>query len=146
MRLHANFPFVISHHPAKFGGHKPCRRGDILFFICNMTSCDNIIRSLVTLLVGSHCTPLSCQVWWSQVLWKRRYFNFSLLCDLTWLYCQTVTWHYRWVSLITSDYPVKFGDQRPCGRGDIKLSFCHVTSLDWCCERVIWHHGFFFLF
>ena len=25
----------------------------------------------------------------------------------------------------------KFGDHRLCGRGDIKLSFCHVTSHDY---------------
>ena len=27
-----------------------------------------------------------------------------------------------------SDYPVKFDDHRPCGRGDINPSNCHVIS------------------
>ena len=29
-----------------------------------------------------------------------------------------------------NDYPAKFGDPRPFGRGDIKLSICHVTLRD----------------
>ena len=32
--------------------------------------------------------------------------------------------------LVISDYPAKFCDHRPFGRGDIKLSVCHVTSHD----------------
>ena len=39
-----------------------------------------------------------------------------------------------WVSLIISDYPAKFGDYRPFGRGDIIFSICHVISRD----RVVW--------
>ena len=26
--------------------------------------------------------------------------------------------------------PVKFGNQKPCGIGDIKLLICHITSRD----------------
>ena len=43
MRLPAWFAFIVSQHPAKFGGHRLCRRGDILFFICHLTSCDHMV-------------------------------------------------------------------------------------------------------
>ena len=31
-------PLILSHHPAKFGVHRPCESGDITFFICHVTS------------------------------------------------------------------------------------------------------------
>ena len=43
MQLHVWFSFMISHHPAKFGGHRLCRRGDNLFFICHLTSWDHMV-------------------------------------------------------------------------------------------------------
>ena len=36
----------------------------------------------------------------------------------------------RWVSLTISPLPPISGGHRPCGRGDIKFSVCHVTSSD----------------
>ena len=42
MRLHACFFFIISYHLAKFCGHRPWIRGDILFFVCHVTSCDHM--------------------------------------------------------------------------------------------------------
>ena len=47
-----------------------------------------------------------------------------------WLHNQGVIGHFEWVSLVISDYPANVGDHRPFGRGDIKLSVCHVTSRD----------------
>ena len=36
-----------------------------------------------------------------------------------------------WVApLITSHYPPKFGGHRPCGREDILVLVCHMTSSD----------------
>ena len=76
-----------------------------------------------------HYKSPSCYGWWSQELPKRRYFVFSLSHGLTSLSGERVTSHYNWVSLIISDYLTKFGDHSLCGRGDIKLSNCPVTSL-----------------
>ena len=75
-----------------------------------------------------HYKSPTCQVWWSQALRKKRYLVLSLSRDFTWLRCERVTWHYGWVSLIISDYPEKFSDHIPFGRGDVKLLIRHVTS------------------
>ena len=107
---------IISHHSAKFWGHRPSRRWDIFMW--------------PHLIMGSegcpHCKYLSYEVWWSQTLCKRRNFVFRLSHDVL----QRVMWHYVWVSLVISDYPAEFGDHRPFGRGDIKLSIFHITSRD----------------
>ena len=36
----------------------------------------------------------------------------------------------RGVPLTISPQPAMFGGHRPCGRGDIKFSICHMTSRD----------------
>ena len=46
-------------------------------------------------------------------------------------------WLHRWFSLTISPLPPIFGGNRPCQRGDIKFSICHVNS---CNEKVIWHY------
>ena len=43
MGLYAWFLFIISHHPAKFGGHRSCRRKYILFFLFHVLSCGNMV-------------------------------------------------------------------------------------------------------
>ena len=95
----------------------------------------------MTLWVNSphHKSP-SCQVWWSQTLSKRRNFIIRFSRDLTWLRGQRVMWHYGWVSFIISDYHAKFGDHRPFGRGDIKVSINHLTTWPHG-QRARWHHG-----
>ena len=45
-------PLIVSHHPDKFGVHRPCESGDITFFICHVTT---ILKRHVTFWVG----PLS---------------------------------------------------------------------------------------
>ena len=115
-----------------FGGHRPCGRGDIKFLICHEIAHDHVIRGL-----SSTCyKPPSCQGWWSEALCKRRYLVFSLSSDLTCPRGQRVTWHCKRVFTITSDYPAKFGDHRSCGRGNIKLSICHVIPIDQVVRRL----------
>ena len=43
-------PFILSHHPAKFGVHRPCESGDITSLICHVTTWS---MCHVTLWVGS---------------------------------------------------------------------------------------------
>ena len=50
---------------------------------------------------------------------------------------QKIMWLHRWFSLTISPLPPIFGGNRPCQRGDIKFSICHVNS---CNEKVIWHY------
>ena len=51
-------PLILSHHPAKFGVHKPCERRDTIFFICHVTA---VSECHVTLQVGSpHPKSSSC--------------------------------------------------------------------------------------
>ena len=85
----------------------------------------------VTLWMSSpHYKSPSYQVWRSQALCMRRNFDFSLSRDPTSLRGQRVMWHYGWVFFVISVYPAKFGDHRPFGRGDVKVSICQVTSRD----------------
>ena len=131
MPRHAWFTFTISHHSAKFCGHKPWRRRRIFLSLDLMWPHGRGVLWHHDWMASSpHNKSLSYQVCWSQVLRKRTYFVFSLSRDLTWLCGQRVTEHYEWVFFIISDYPAKIGDHRSCGREDIKLSFCHVTSRD----------------
>ena len=37
---------------------------------------------------------------------------------------------HRWVPLTIRHQPAMFGGYRPCQRGDIEFSICHVTSRD----------------
>ena len=52
MWVHGYLPGTISHHPAKFGGYMSCRRGDIMFLIWHMTSCDHVIKESHNLILG----------------------------------------------------------------------------------------------
>ena len=136
------FPCIISYHPAKFGGHRPCRRRTFYFSFVTRPYDTRWLEGFVTFgwvpLIAisphyafpSYPSLLSCHVWWLQ--------TFSLPRDLTWLCGQRVTQHYGWISFIISDYPAKFGDHRPCGTGETRDSFCHVTTL-W--HFVMCNHG-----
>ena len=132
MLLYAWFSFIKSHHPAKFGSQRPCRRGAILFFICQVTSCDHIIGGSCD-IIGEFSSLLVTILPILVVAGiKKQIFLFSLSRDLTWLHGHRVIWHYRWISLIINDRPAKFVDHRLCGRRDITPSFFtwpHVTTL-----------------
>ena len=53
MWLHGWIPLTLRYHPAKFGGHRSCRRGDIVFLIWHMTSHDHMVRGLCD-FIGAH--------------------------------------------------------------------------------------------
>ena len=44
MWYHVWVSLIIRHYPATFGGHKSCRKGDILFLICHVSSRDHVVR------------------------------------------------------------------------------------------------------
>ena len=44
MWYHVWVSLIISHYPDKFGDHKSCRKGDILFLICHASSRDHVVR------------------------------------------------------------------------------------------------------
>ena len=52
MWVHGWLPVTIGHHLAKYGGHKPCRRGDKMFPIWHVTSCDHVIKESRNLILG----------------------------------------------------------------------------------------------
>ena len=95
----------------------------------------------LTLWVSFHHHKSSlCQVWWSPVLGKRRYFVFNLSHDLTWALGHRVMWHYEWVSLTLSLHPVTFGDHRHVEhRKKIVCLSRDLTRL--CGQRVMWRYG-----
>ena len=45
-------PVTIGHHPTKYGGHRLCRRGEIIFLIWHMTTCDHVIKESRNLILG----------------------------------------------------------------------------------------------
>ena len=110
-----------------FGGHRPCRRGEIKFSIFHVTSRDHVIRGSLWLSFSHHKWP-PCQVWWPLALQRRRYFVFNMSHDLMWPRGQRIMWHYGWVSLIISLHPAKFGGHNCCAREEISFFVCHVTS------------------
>ena len=103
-----------------FSYHKPppgtgfCRRGDILFSFCHVTSRDHVVKGSSDIVREFTILPS----WWPQALFKTKYFVFILSCDLTWLSGQRFTWYYSFViiGLLKEE--------------DIKLSIGHVTSHD----------------
>ena len=54
----------------------------------------------------NHKSP-TCQVWWTWVLHKRKYFVFILSCNLMWPRGQKVVWRYGRVLIIISHHPAK---------------------------------------
>ena len=44
---------VVSHHPNKFGDHRHCGNGDLMFLICHMTSRDHMLKGLYGFIGGS---------------------------------------------------------------------------------------------
>ena len=93
---------ILSHHPAKFGEHRHCRRGDILIF-----KWEHVVRRLYDIISGFYYyKSRSCQIW---------------------LRGQRVKWHYGWVLPNINDYPANFGDQK-FFKKDFKLSICLLHS------------------
>ena len=58
---HGKKALQVSQHPVKFGGHRLCGSGDIMFLVCHMTSLDHVTKNIITLWVEA------VQVWWPQV-------------------------------------------------------------------------------
>ena len=112
-----------------FGGHRPCRRGEIKFSISHVTSGDHVIRGSLWVSFSHHNWPL-CQVWWPLAFQRRRYFVFNLSRNLMWPRGQRVMWHYGWICPIIRLHPAKFGGHRRCAREEISFFVCHVTSRD----------------
>ena len=61
---------------------------------------------------------------------KEDMLRFSLSRDHESPRFQRIMWLHRWVPLTKSPQPPILGGHRPCRRGDIKVSICHVTSRD----------------
>ena len=66
-------------------------------------------------------------------MWKSRYTFFSFV---TWRRNQKDTWLWSWSSSNVSYQSANFGDHRFCGRGDIRLYICSVTT--WLKGHVTW--------
>ena len=49
-------PLILSHHPAKFGVHRPCESGNVTFFICHVTT---ILKCHDIVILKLNCLPLS---------------------------------------------------------------------------------------
>ena len=49
------FVLIITHHPAKFGGHRRCAGEDILLLVCHVTSRDTGYENHVTLRMSYSC-------------------------------------------------------------------------------------------
>ena len=43
-----------SHHPAKFGGHRPSASGDLMFQFCHVISQNHVIKGSCHFFGGSH--------------------------------------------------------------------------------------------
>ena len=114
-----------------FGGHRPCRWGDITFSIVTWIHAIMWSEDHLTLWVSfPHHQLRLCKVWWPSTLRKSRYFVFNLSRNLMWPRGHRVMWHYGWVPLIISLHPAKFGGHKRCAREETLFFVCHVTSRD----------------
>ena len=64
------------------------------------------------------------------VFWRKKYSVFSLSHDLMWPGGQRNMWLHGHIHLTISHQPAMFGGHRPCERGNVMFSICHVTSRD----------------
>ena len=108
-------PLILSHHPAKFGVHRPYENGNITFFICHVTA---ILKSHVTLCVYWEVTNPLClgSIGLVKVGIQRFWF-------VTWPHGRCVTWRCRWGPLILTHHFGKFGVHRSSEGGDITFLF-----------------------
>ena len=105
-------PFILSHHPAKFGIHSPCESGDITSLICHVTTWSSLILSHHSAKFEVHrpCESGIVTFYWF-VAWPRY---------------RSVTWLCGWGPLILSHYPAKFVVNRPYGTGNNDV--CNISS------------------
>ena len=113
-------PFILSHHPARFGIHRSWESGDTTSLICHVTKC------------------LICQVTcgWGPLILSHHPTKFGvrrpcesgnitpLICHVTTWLC--ITWLCRWGPLILSHHPAKFGIHMPYGTGNNNV--CNISS------------------
>ena len=100
-------PLILSHHPAKFGVHRPCESGNITSLICHVTTWS---MRLMTLRVGSPHVKV----------------EMYLLLLAPWPQCGSVTWLCGWGPLNLSDHPAKFRVHRPYGTENNGV--CNISS------------------
>ena len=75
-----------------------------------------------------HHMSAPCKFWCPYVFWRKKYFSFSLLCDLKWPGGQRDMWLYGCVHLTISHQLAKSHDHRPCKRWYFASIICHVTT------------------
>ena len=67
---------MVTHHPDKFGDHKHCDSGDIMFLICYVTTC---LKVYVNLWVeANHGRSPPSHIFWPMISFKWRYKVFHL--------------------------------------------------------------------
>ena len=105
--------------------------GHILFSFCHLTSCDQVFGGTCG-FKGVFNSPwvTNLTTFMAISLAKEDMLRFSLSRDHESPRFQRIMWLHRWVPLTKSPQPPILGGHRPCRRGDIKVSICHVTSRD----------------
>ena len=122
---------MASHQLYKFGGHRHCGSRDTMILGCHVISKDHVIKGSLTWWARAHQGKLlSCQVLWPQALWKWRYNDSSLPCDLTKPQNQRVMWLYGEKPIQENYNFVKFGGHRHCASEDIMILVCHMILQD----------------
>ena len=127
LTLWVSFP-IVSNHPAKFGGQKPCRRGDILFLMFLLSSCNYMVTRSCDIMdnsVSLYVTILPSFV--AIGLGEEKYFVFNLSRELMGPRGQGLIWHYGWFFLIISHHSAKFSHHKSCARTNNLFSVCNVT-------------------
>ena len=125
-------PLILSHQPAKFGVHRPCKSKDIKFFDLSRDHVVDVSCDFVHEISSSWATTL-------QSLGSAGIVKVEIYCFwfVTWPRDRCVTWFCRWDPIILSHYPAKFGVHRPRESGDITFFICHVTVISKC-HMTLW--------
>ena len=110
-------PLILSHQPAKFGVHRPCKSKDIKLFDLSRDHVVDVSWATTLQRLGSvGLVKVEIYCFWFA----------------TWPRDRCVTRFCKWDPIILSHYPAQFGVHRPCESGDITFFICHVTVISKC--------------
>ena len=112
------WPLLINHIHFKFSRHGLWGSWNLMFFICHVTTCDQVNNNM-----------------WLLSFWL------LIISYHPFLFSSHRSRDTMWYLLIKSYLPVTFSSCRPCGSGNITYFICHMTTwqrdqmVTWLCWR-----------
>ena len=123
-------PWVESFHetspPFQVWWYWACRRGDIKFSTRKVTFSDQSRATCFWALL--HHMSGSCKGWRPCIFWSKKYFVLSVSHDFMWPGGQGKMLLHGCLLFTLSRQLAKFHCHKPCQKGYVMLSICHLTT------------------